>query len=502
MMLHSFRLKIGLMSMVLSGLLLIGFGIFSVSALNRVGLERVDRELRALADAQVRKIQPRDHWQRFDDSLRSIYGDSSSQQFVVTATSSDGDRLYATSNWPKEIPLNSLPLSLDNAPASAPEGPPREHPSRPEEDLGRNHPRPFDGPPPHPEPPRRMPVRGPVYATLGGIAGEWRAMTLANEDITLSIAMNLSSLHAETRRFQKALLVTIPLGLLVIITGSWLIGHMALRPVNLIARTAEIITTRRLDERIPAKGVDVEFERLIELFNGMLERIEKGFQQATRFSADAAHELKTPLAILQAQIERSLHRASDGTPEQRDYAEQLDEVQRLKAILRKLLLLSQADAGELPLSIERINLADMARAAADDVQMLAPGRQTTVNAPRELFVPADPHLLNQVIENLITNAIKFGDRDGSIEITLGEQADKAVFTISNSGNPIPKSDHSRVFDRFYRSNKSHSREIEGTGLGLSLAREIARAHGGDLILVRSEEHLTSFAMSIPLARQA
>ena len=167
-----------------------------------------------------------------------------------------------------------------------------------------------------------------------------------------------------------------------------------------------------------------------------------------------------------------------------------------------LLLLSQADAGELPLSVERINLADMARAAADDVQMLAPGRQTTVNAPRELFVPADPHLLNQVIENLITNAIKFGDRNGSIEITLGEQADKAVFTISNSGNSIPKPDHSRVFDRFYRSDKSHSREIEGTGLGLSLAREIARAHGGDLILVRSEEHLTSFSVSIPLARQA
>ena len=123
-MLHSFRLKIGLMSMLLSGLLLIGFGIFSVSVLNRVGLERIDRELRALADAQVRKIQPRDHWQRFDDSLRSIYGDSSSKQFIVTTTSSDGDRLYATANWPQEIPLSSLPLSLGGSTDSTPESPP------------------------------------------------------------------------------------------------------------------------------------------------------------------------------------------------------------------------------------------------------------------------------------------------------------------------------------------------------------------------------------------
>ncbi len=501
-MLHSFRLKIGLMSMFLSGVLLIGFGIFSISVLNRVGLERIDRELRALADAQVRKIQPRDHWQRFDDSLRSIYGDSSSKQFVVMATRSDGDQLYATANWPQEIPLNSLPLSLGGATESTPEGPAQDNPPPPNEELGGKRPRPFDEPSPRSPPPRRIPVRGPVFATLGGMTAEWRAMTLANEDVTLSIAMNLASLHSETRRFHKALLVTIPLGLLLIIGGGWLIGHMVLRPVNLIARTAELVTTRRLDERIPGEGVDMEFKHLIKVINGMLERIEKGFQQATRFSADAAHELKTPLAILQAQMERSLQRAADGTAEQREYVEQLDEVQRLKAILRKLLLLSQADAGELPLSIERINLADIVRAAVDDIQMLAPDRMTTVTAPAELFVPGDSHLLSQVIQNLISNAVKFGDRNGSIEMTLVEQAYNAVFTITNNGLPIPTQDHNRIFARFYRADKSHSREIEGSGLGLSLAREIAQAHGGELILARSDEHMTSFALSLPLARQA
>ncbi len=498
-MLRSFRLKIGLMSMCLSGLLLIGFGIFSVSALNRVGLERIDRELRALADAQVRKIQPKDHWRRFDDSLRSIYGENVAKQFVVKASRPNGDTLYTTDDWPQELPQNALPLSLSGIPEGEPDGSPIEYAPPPADDdeMEGRRPRPRDTPPPRSPPPRRLPVRGPVYSTLGGPTGEWRAMTLANEDVTLSVAMNLASLHAETLRFQQALLVAIPLGLLLIVSGGWLIGHMALRPVKMISRTVESVTARRLDERIPARNVDAEFKRLIELVNGMLERLEKGFQQATRFSADAAHELKTPLAILQAQVKRSLQKATDGSPEQREYAEQLDEVQRLKAILRKLLLLSQADAGELPLSIERVNFADMIRAAAEDIQMLIPGRRTILNALPELFVSGDVHLLNQVIENLISNAIKFGDKEGVIEMTLSRVNGQAIFKISNSGRPIPKDDHDRIFERFYRGDKSRSRNIEGTGLGLSLAREIARAHGGQLGLGQSDMAITTFVLTLP-----
>lgn len=498
-MLHSFRLKIGLLSMCLSGLLLLGFGIFAISALYRVGIERIDLELRALADAQVRKIQPIDHWRRFAESLRAIYGEDASKQFLVKATRPGGGPLYVTDNWPPELPHDSLPLSLDAASRERIEEPPLENRPEPavdEEGEGRP-PRPLDEPRPRAPPPRRMPVTGPVYATLASPNGEWRAMSIANEDVTLSMAMNLAPLHAETLRFRRALLVAIPLGLLLIVAGGWLIGHMALRPVNLIARTAESVTARRLDERISDAGVDEEFKHLIVLINGMLARLETGFQQATRFSADAAHELKTPLAILQAQVERSLQRAVDGSPEQREYAEQLDEVQRLKAILRKLLLLSQTDAGELPLSREQINLADMTRALAEDLQILAPTRKISVNAPPELRVSGDIHLLNQVIENLISNAVKFGDKDGSIEITLVRQGDRAIFTISNTGVPIPEQDHIRVFERFYRADKSRGRKIEGSGLGLSLAREIARAHSGELTLQRSDEHTTTFVLTLP-----
>ena len=490
-MFHSFRLKIGLLSVALSGALLLGFGLYALSTLGRVGIDRVDRELRALGAAQMRKSQPADQWERFNNSLRSIYGEKAAKLFAVKATRPDGGTLYATPDWPAALPAGRLPLSLDGATELAPDGPPG-----PE---GVLRPRPLDEPAPRPPPQRPLQLRGPVYATLGGADGEWRAMTIANREVTLSLAMSLADLRAELRRFRLALGVGVPVGLLLLVAGGWLLGQMALRPVQLIARTVESVTARSLDERIPDTAVDAEFRQLIVPINGMLDRLERSFQQATRFSADAAHELKTPLAILQAQTERCLQRAVDGSPAQREYAEQLEEVQRLKVILGKLLLLSQADSGQLPISRARINLADLARAAAEDVGLLAPDRKTTVDAPPALWLMGDGDLLNQVFQNLVSNAIKFGDRDGTIALTLGEQTGQAVFTIANTGRPIPKQDHDRVFDRFYRADKSRSREIEGSGLGLSLAREIARAHGGDLTLERSEEHMTTFALTLPLA---
>ena len=497
-MFHSFRFKIGLLSFGLTGFLLLGFAFFASTALERVGRERMDLELRALADAQVRKIQPPGHWARFDDSLRAIYGAVPDKRFLVKTTRLNGEVLYASTNWPAGISPDSLPLSLAGAAESVPEGPPVRDDRPPPRQMDDRRPRPFDNPPPRSGPPARLALHGPVYATLGGPDGAWRAMTIANEDVALSIAMDLSGLRAEIRRFRQALLVAIPLGLLLIAAGGWLIGHLALRPAERIARMAESLDARRLDERIPAEKADDEFKRLIVLINGMLERLEKSFRQATRFSADAAHELKTPLAILQAQIERSLRRAPDGSPEQRECAEQLDEAQRLRAILRKLLLLSQADAGQLPLAHDQVNLADLARAAAEDVQMLAPDRKTTVQAPAELRVAGDPDLLNQAIENLTSNAVKFGEANGTIVIEAVLRDGHAVLTVSNSGNPIPARDHDRIFERFYRGDPARSRLTEGTGLGLNLAREIIRAHGGNLTLAQSDAQSTTFMLTLPV----
>ena len=492
-MLHSFRLKIGLLSFVLAGTLLLGFALIATATLQRVGRESIDLELQALADAQVRRIQPADHWQRFEKSLRAIYGENPDKHFLVKANRPGGEVLYSSVDWPSGLSAEALPLPLASVPDAKLEAPPARDQHAPRQMNGRPALPPDDSP--------RLPVRGPVYRDLASTDGTWRAMTIANADVVLSIAVNLAGLQSEIRSFQRTLMLAFGLGLLAIAAGGWLIGHLALRPVQMIARTAESLDARRLDERIPAGRADKEFQDLIALINGMLERLEKSFQQATRFSADAAHELKTTLAILQAHIERSLRRAPDGSPEQRECAEQLEETQRLRSILRKLLLLSQADAGQLSLTLESVNLADLARAAVEDVQMLAPDRKTQVHAPAELRVMGDADLLNQAIENLTSNAVKFGEAGGEIVLETENRAGQAVLSVTNTGQPIPAADRERIFERFFRGDPSRNRQVEGTGLGLSLAREIVRAHGGDLVLAASAESGTTFTIEIPLPPQ-
>ena len=487
-MLRSFRLKISLLSLCISGLMLMVFGWFAVSVLNRVGIERIDRELRALADTQVRKEKPTHHWKRFGESFRDMYGMDESKQFVVKATQA-GEILYTTADWPVGLPQDILPLQTP--PVPSPSSQPKSDSPGAERPVLRRR----DGP--RATPPRQLAVSEPVYATLSGAGESWRAISMANEEVTLSIAINLTGLHAEISNFRNTLLIGVPLGMLLLAISGWFIGHLALRPVDRIARTANDMTAHRLDARISTENADEEFRRLIDVINGMLERLDMSFHQATRFSADAAHELKTPLAILQGQLERSLQRAADASPEQREYAEQLDEVQRLKIILQKLFLLSLTDAGQLPLNSDAINLIELARSAASDVEILAPDRTMSIDAPAELIAPGDTHLINQIFENLISNAVKFGAENGWIKIKIAPQNGSAVITVTNSGIPIPPDDQEKIFERFYRVDLARSRQTEGTGLGLSLAREIAKAHGGNLTLAQSDETQTCFALSLP-----
>ena len=488
-MLRSFRLKIGLLSVLLSGLLLAGFGGYAGRLLERASRARVERELRALVDAQVRKSQPEDHWRRFDESLRGIYGEQVRGQFLVRATRPDGTAIYQSPGWPADLRVDALPKTTpaDLAPDPA------------SKNDAQDRRRPFDDPPPRREPPKPMHVLGPEYTTLGAPGGSWRFLTLANEEVSLSIGMNLAGLEAELRAFRNAVLLAMVPGFLFIAAAGWLLSTLALRPVKAIARTAAGVTADRLDRRIPAVRADREFQELIDLINDMLERLERSFQQATRFSADAAHELKTPLAILQAHVERGLQRAADGSAEQRDWAEQLDEVQRLRAILQKLLLLAQADAGRLPLSPARIDLSALVRSAAEDTGLLAPDRKISATAPEESWVMADDAMLGQVLHNLVANAVRFGDPGGAIEFALREDDGSVRLSVTNTGTPVADEHKPRLFERFFRGDPARGR-AEGAGLGLSLSREIARAHGGDLALERSEGGRTTFVLTLPAIR--
>jgi two-component system heavy metal sensor histidine kinase CusS len=476
-MLRSFRLKIALSSVLLSGALLTGFGLFFLQMSYRIGIDRIDRELRALVDADMGKSQPSNHWNRFNESLTGFFGEAADKQFLLRVTDQQNQPLFESAQWEKELLGAVLP--------TAPKAPPAEEPSE-KQRTGRQ--RKSDRPPP-----TLLPLSEARFITINS----WRIMTVGNAEITTHLGISLKPLNAEIARFRNALLLAVPVALLLMIGGGWLLAQLALRPVNAIARTAKKVSALHLDERIPATRADHEFRQLIDIINEMFQRLEKSFQQATRFSADAAHELKTPLTILQGQLENALQSAADGSAEQRTFKESLDEVQRLKAIIRKLLLLAQADSGRLPLNFQTLDFSRMIENLRDDISILKPELEVIAQIQPGVTVEGDADLLEQVIQNLAGNAVKFCNDEPPITLSL-KSSDQVEFTITNRGRTISGAERDKIFERFYRTDKARSRVVDGTGLGLSLAREIALAHGGTLELAESAEDTTTFRLALPV----
>jgi two-component system, OmpR family, heavy metal sensor histidine kinase CusS len=513
-----FRVKIVLLSVLISGTVLVTLGLFFLTTIGKIRMDRIDREIVALGESQLHVWHPKEHWESFDRSLRSIYGPEHWKDLVVQVTDADHRLLYRSPHWPKEFSKASFPefdrrMAPDLDPRPTPGIPPVQRDGTPDrtgsipDDLAaadRRQPR--RPPPPGEEdgrpPPRRYPpdpirIKTPYFRTLEAAAGWWRTGILGSQHVTILLGLNLANFYEDTRRLEMAFLFSVPLALLLLAGGGWLVAHRALKPVALITRTAQGITARGLGQRIPATGADAEFRQLIQVINNMLDRLEKSFGQAVRFSADAAHELQTPLTILQGILDDAVQHAPPGTTDQQRYSSLLEEVQRLKNIVRKLLILAQADADRLLLRPGPVDLSALIEMAAEDAGVLGPHLKIEKDILSGVIVPADPDLLRLVIQELTTNAVKYNTADGLIRLRLTVQDNKARFSIANTGGPIPESERERIFDRFYRLDKSRSRNVAGTGLGLSLVREIVRVHQGELHLDAPGSPLISFTLSLP-----
>jgi heavy metal sensor kinase len=296
---------------------------------------------------------------------------------------------------------------------------------------------------------------------------------------------------------RRVLAPVVPLALVLIGTGAWLLSSLVMRPLNRLREAMTSMTPDALGQRLSSHGEDREFRELIGAYNAMLERLAASFEQASRFSADAAHELKTPLTVLQGRLELALRRSESGAM-QEDLAEMLEEVGRLAAITRKLLLLSQADAGGLALNVTKVDLAEMLAELVADGHMLATGHEIASAIEPGLSVQGDALLLGQLFNNLVSNALRYCPPGGRIEVAGRRAGDAVEVVFSNTTAPIAARERQRLFDRFYRLDPARTRKGEGSGLGLSLAREIARAHGGDLQLEPSAEDVVRLRVTLPV----
>lgn len=489
---QSFRLRVALLSAALAGSALVGFAAVSWFQIYTAKISRLDAELVNQLLRATRLREP-ERWDFYSDTLAYAFGANTKTPIALLVLDGSNNVLYQTNALPDDQAVNRL---LTQRLQLAPQPPPRiEPPSLPARSARLNDPL-----RPPPRPPR------PQFATEHTTSGNWRIAAAKFPDLGVAIAVNLQTTNQEMGTIRNIFLISIPGVLLLVAGGAWLVAGSALRPIHQLTTVIQQVTVKGLDQRIPVGTIDSEFVELIRVFNQMLERLERSFTQASRFSADAAHELKTPLTILQGELERSLQQVLPGSEVQQRLSNLLDEVRRLSSIMRKLLLLSLADAGQMSLYTVSVDISIVLNEMLEDLELLAPHLMVKTDIPTGLKVRGDRDLLIQVLQNLLSNAIKYNLPDGWITLHARQTGTTVTITISNASKPIPVGDRERIFDRFHRGDPARTRKVEGIGLGLSLAREIVRAHGGSLTLVPTpvptSPDLTAFTLTLPTALPA
>ncbi len=291
----------------------------------------------------------------------------------------------------------------------------------------------------------------------------------------------------------------IPTPALLVIGGSLLL-RKSLTPVITLTRAAESINLDNLGQRLPVTGSGDELDRLTEVFNSMMARLEVSVSQVREFTLNASHELKTPLTVMRTQIESAML-SEFIPPAQRELlVNQLEEIQRLTKIVNSLMFLAKADAEQVRLHIERLRFDLLVQDAADDAVMLGRGKGIEVDAQisEPVWLMGDRNRLRQLLLNLTDNALKYNSSsEGKILVHLARVGEWAELIVANAGPGIPREKLSRVFQRFYRCDVSHSSEVEGCGLGLSIVEWITKSHEGTVTIDSAPQNMTIVKIRLP-----
>ncbi|MFQ5436793.1 MAG: ATP-binding protein, partial [Anaerolineae bacterium] len=286
--------------------------------------------------------------------------------------------------------------------------------------------------------------------------------------------------------------------------GGYFLAGRALRPIDRITRTAQAITGSDLHQRINYTGPADEVGRLAATFDSMLNRLQKAFARERRFTGDAAHELRTPLTALKGRLEVTLTRPRSAAEYTATLEEMAGQVERLIHLSNDLLFMARLDQGKRPLQLEPVALRDFFGAIVEQVSPLAGAKQielcTTI--PDDLTLQGDIDLLIRLFLNLLDNAIKFTPEGGKVAVAAQWENGQVNIAISDTGPGIPAEHLPHLFERFYRVEGDRTRRRQdhsqgGAGLGLAIAYEIARAHGGQLAVESQSNQGTVFIVHLP-----
>jgi signal transduction histidine kinase len=339
--------------------------------------------------------------------------------------------------------------------------------------------------------------------TLSLAAGEARVLThhveYAGHSYVAAVIAPLASLRAQHAETMGATALGIVVGLGIAAVGGWFIGRQTLKPLTRMAREARTINEHNPTERLTPPPVNDELGDLAMSFNELLDRLASALNFQRQFMADASHELRTPVSVVRTATQVTLSQSGRTNEEYRESLAIIGEqATRLTRLVDAMFLLSRAEAHGIPLQREFLNLDDLLAESARAVRVLAEQRAVNVmtGGDEEVGLTGDDALLRQMVGNLLDNAIRHAAPGGHVTATLERSANRVTLRITNDGDGIPLEYQSRVFERFVRLGAS-----EGAGLGLPIARWIAGAHGGTLVLENSEPGRTTFAITLPLDKE-
>jgi len=317
-------------------------------------------------------------------------------------------------------------------------------------------------------------------------------------------ALSTKEISMAPRDLVGTMLVVSPFLLALSMTFAYIIAGRAFRPIDRMIDQVEAITDgRSLHRRLAIGAAGDELARLSATLNAFIERLETSFGALRRFTADASHELKTPLTVMRADVERAMSPLASATEQAIALEEALEQLTRMADLVNSLLTLARADEGRFDLYREPIELAPLAREVVETARLLGEDSdlQIVASVIEESEVLGDHTRLRQLFLNLVTNAIKYTPRGGRVDIALVRGAEHATLSVKDTGIGIAAADLPYVFERFWRADRVRSRGSErgGFGLGLAICQWIAQAHSGTLSVQSRLGRGSTFTVTLPLA---
>lgn len=474
-MLRSVRTRLALWHAGVLALILIAFTVFTWAFLQRLTQERVDQSLAeavrsfhqaVLTEARAQRTpdqaaQDAAREFRFSGRRVLVYGAHHSLVAVSDSASADLTRAISAIDRADDSPLHPLFASLT---------------------PGRS-----------------------AYATIRNghdlIRSYATSVRVADQDFTI-VALQVGQIERTVLgNFLQAVLIAIPLALALAGIGGYFLARRSFAAVMDMGRRASSIDSESLDARLAVRNTGDEMDELASIFNDMLERLQRSFVQQRQFMADAAHELRTPIASLRAEASVALTQARTPVEYEASLVHVRDDARRLSAIVDDLFTLARLDAEEGILHRQEFFLEELLLESVARVRPLAvdSGISITFNPTVEARCTGDPLLIDRIITNLLDNAIKYGAPGCSVEIELETSWAWHMVRVSDNGPGIPADAQAHIFARFFRADAARTRSAApgGAGLGLSIAWRIARAHGGDLTLTSSGETGSVFTLTLP-----